>query len=519
LGRRPLILIIIDGWGIATPWGGNAIALAHTPHLNSYMKSAPYTTLSASGEAVGLPPRDPGNSEVGHLTIGAGKIIKQGLLMINQAIADRSFYKNPELLAALDWVKSKKTKLHLLGLVSAGGVHSHIDHLFALLELAHQKNVREVYIHMVTDGRDTSPYAAIINLNRLEKKITELGVGTIASVSGRYFAMDRDNRWARTQKAYEAATYGVGRVTPTAQAAIASAYQDSFTDEFIPPTVIGREGKQPITVGEDDAVIFFNFRADRMRQITKAFVLPDFPHFKRRQLSLYVVTMTEYERGLPVKVAFQAEHVEHPLAEVISAHNLTQLHVAETEKYAHVTYFINGQREPPFPGESRILIPSPKVATYDIVPEMAAAQITQTVSDNLKKRHYDFVVVNFANPDMVSHTGNLKATIRACEVVDQMIGRLAETAASIGGDVVITSDHGNAEQLISPQTGDPDTSHNDNPVPLIVLSAEPLWQRPLSQNGGLSDVAPTILAMMGLPRLPQMTGHPLFSRLEEQVSV
>lgn len=510
--------MILDGWGVAAPWGGNAIALARTPRMNEYTKLPTYTTLAASGEAVGLPPDEPGNSEVGHLTIGAGKVIKQNLPMINDAIANGTFGKNSELLGAVGWVKKHNSRLHLVGLVSSGGVHSHIDHLFALLDVLKENGVREVFIHMITDGRDTSPYAGIVYLNRLEQKLHEVGFGTIATVSGRYYAMDRDARWQRTQAAYETMTQGKGRTAPTAQAAIATAYQESFTDEFIPPTAIGIPGKS-VPIANDDAVLFFNFRPDRARQLTKAFVLPAFDGFKRERLNLYFVTMTEYEKDLPVRVAFRPEHVSHPFTEVVSASGFAQLHVAETEKYAHVTYFINGQREQPFPGESRVLIPSQKVATYDLAPEMAAPEITQTVIDNLNKDHYSLFIINFANGDMVGHTGNLKATMKACEIVDEMVGKVVTAAAARHAHVVITADHGNAEELLDPKTGDMDTSHNINPVPLVVLSADPAFQQPLRQTGGLADVAPTILSMMQLPTPPEMTGQSLFIRenAEERV--
>lgn len=515
----PLLLIILDGWGVAAPWGGNAIALAQTPNLSSYQQSAPYTTLAASGEAVGLPPDDPGNSEVGHLTIGAGKIIKQDLPLINESIANGRFFRNLEIIGATQWVKSKRSRLHLLGLISSGGVHSHIDHLFALLRFAKEQALKEVVIHMITDGRDTSPYAAIIHLNQLEQKIREYGLGTIATVTGRYFALDRDNRWQRTRAAYDVLTAGKGRTAPTPQAAIATAYQESYTDEFIPPTAIAPPGGKPLTIADGDAVIFFNFRPDRARQLTKAFVLPDFREFPRKKLDLFFVTMTEYEKNLPVHVAFRPEHAEHPLAEIISAHNLAQLHIAETEKYAHVTYFINGQREQPYQGEARILIPSKKVPTYDLAPEMSAPEIAETAVENIKKRHYHFFVINFANGDMVGHTGNLKATVRACEVVDMAVGKIVEAAAGINANIVITSDHGNAEELLNPKTGDVDTAHNTNPVPFILLSPDANFQKPLRGGGGLADVAPTILTIMGLPVPAEMTGSPLVAAVPQSAAV
>ena len=509
--KSPLLLIILDGWGVAAPWGGNAIALSRTPHLNAYTKSPASTTLNAAGEAVGLPPEEPGNSEVGHLTIGAGKIVKQDLPLINEAIEDGSFFTKPELMGAVESVKKYHSRLHLVGLTSSGGVHSHINHLYALLELVKRQGLSQAFIHMITDGRDTSPYAGIIYLNRLEQKIQEIGLGTIVTVTGRYYAMDRDARWQRTWATYEAMVQGKGRYAPTAQAAIATAYQESLTDEFIPPTVVTTPGRQPVTIGNNDAVIFFNFRSDRARQLTKAFTLDEFPGFSRDKLSLFFVSMTEYEKGLPVHVAFRPEHVEHPLAEVVSQNGLTQLHVAETEKYAHVTYFINGQREQPFPGEARILVPSPKVATYDLAPQMAARDVGETVTTNLKKGQYDLFIVNFANGDMVGHTGNLKETVTACEAVDQIVGQIVEAAANAHGHVVITADHGNAEQMLNPKTGDIDTSHTTNPVPFVILSADPAFAQPLRSGGGLSDVAPTILSMMGLPLPAEMTGTSLLT--------
>lgn len=504
----PTLLIILDGWGVSSPWGGNAIALANTPNMHSFMNSPAVTTLKAHGEAVGLPTQDPGNSEVGHLTIGAGKVILQDLPLISGKIADGTFATNPEFLAAMQAARAPGARLHLVGLVSPGGVHSHVDHLYALLSLAQKSGVKDVAIHMITDGRDTSPYAAVIFLNHLLIKLKEMGLGTIASIIGRYYAMDRDTRWNRTQSAYEAMVLGKGASAPTAQAAISTAYQQSYTDEFIPPTVIG---PSPIVVKPKDAVIFFNFRPDRMRQLVKAFVLPKFNGFSRTLMPLTVVTMTEYDKDLPVRVAFRQEHVEHPLGEVVSASKLTQFHIAETEKYAHVTYFFNGQRELPFPGEARVLIPSPRVPTYDQEPTMSAGLIAERVVSELKKGHYDFFVINFANADMVAHTGNLRATQIACETIDEELGKIVKAASEAHANIVITSDHGNAEELLSPKTGDIDTAHNANPVPLIILSAEIDWQQALRPGGGLADVAPTILTIMGLPIPTEMTGTPLFA--------
>jgi len=508
---KPLVLIILDGWGIAAPWGGNAIALAKTPHMNQYAKQPSFTVISASGEAVGLPAEEPGNSEVGHLTIGAGRIIKQDLPLINKSIADGTFFTNPQLLQAIDWVKKKKSTLHLLGLISTGGVHSHSDHLYALMTLAKKQGLSNVAIHMITDGRDTSPYAAIIFLNRLEQKIHEIGIGTIVSVCGRYYAMDRDRRWQRTQAAYEAYTLGKGRRAVTAQIAIAGAYQESFTDEFIPPTNITADGTTPTLVNDGDAVIFYNFRPDRARQLSKAFVDPEFRGFSRPQKDIHFVTMTEYEHGLPASVAFAPEHVQEPLAKVISDAGLTQLHVSETEKYAHVTYFLNGLEETPFPGEARQLVQSPKVATYDLAPAMAAKEIGDVVVKNLSKGQYDVVFINFANADMVGHTGNLKATIQACEVVDTTIGTVVEAVMRLQGSVIITADHGNAEQKLNPKTGDIDTAHTANPVPFAVVSADPVFQQPLRTGGGLADVAPTLLTILGLPIPASMTGSSLLA--------
>lgn len=510
---RPLVLVILDGWGVAPPWGGNAETLGKTPYMNLFAAKYPQTTLSASGEAVGLPAEEVGNSEVGHLTLGAGAVIHQDYTLITKSIADRSFFENPALTAACDEVIKQKSTLHLVGLLSEAVVHSHFDHLIALLELAAKRRVPKVAIHVITDGRDSSPYGSVVLVNRLTEQIERLRVNAkIVTVIGRFFAMDRDRRWNRIQGAYGAISNGQGRVAGNAAQAIAQAYREGLTDEFIPPTVITQNGRPVATVKPHDALILFNFRADRARELTRAFVLPHFDGFGRGNpiTPLFFVSMTNYEQGLPTHVAFYSEPVKRPLAEIVSRGKLTQLHIAETEKYAHVTYFLNGQREAPFPGEARILVPSPNVATYDQIPEMGAYEITEKTIAAIKDKRYDFYVVNFANPDMVGHTGNLKATVAAVEVVDKMLGRLSKEVLQLGGAMIITSDHGNAEELINPASGEMDTAHNNNPVPFIVVG-DRLPGRALRAQGTLSDVAPTVLSMLDLPQPPEMTGRNLFA--------
>jgi 2,3-bisphosphoglycerate-independent phosphoglycerate mutase len=515
---KPLVLIIIDGWGIGTAWGGNAIAIARTPNMDKYWRNYPHSTLISFGEAVGLPKGERGNSEVGHLSLGAGRVVHQDLPAISGTITNGSFFKNDALINVLSYAKQQKKNVHLMGLVSEGGVHSHIEHLFALLDLCHQQGVSNVFIHMFTDGRDSRPTDALLFLDRLQKKIRQVGIGRVISVSGRYFAMDRDKHWERVQKVYDALTQGYGIQSSTPEQAIAQAYRQGRSDEFIPPTVIHRADAPFEPIESGDVVISFNFRADRARQIAEALLDPHFAGFARKiQLdSLRFVSFVfhkENDRQLVIIRAFKPEEVEEPFAQIIAESALTQLHIAETEKYAHVTYFFNGGREDPFPGEDRIIIPSPSVSTYNLQPEMATVQITDVVLKDIRSvlpsRGHDVIIVNFAAPDMVGHTGDFNATVAACEAVDRAVGRITEAILSSGGVVAITADHGNAEEMVNRSTGLPDTEHIADPVPFILVSADSRFHIPLRQHGGLTDVAPTLLILLGLPIPQNMTGTSL----------
>nr|BBH94218.1 2,3-bisphosphoglycerate-independent phosphoglycerate mutase [Thermogemmatispora argillosa] len=519
IGRpRPFVLIVMDGWGFNPRKEGNAIALARTPHIDELERRWPHTLVKTSGEAVGLPPGQMGNSEVGHQNIGAGKRVLQDFTRISESIKDGSFYQNPALLKAIEHVRRNHSRLHICGLLGNGGVHAHEDHLEALLRLARQHEIEQVYIHAFTDGRDTSPTAGIEFMKRLEARAREIGgdrPARVATVSGRYYAMDRDNRWERTAKTYFAMTRGEGERASSAVAAIQQSYERDVTDEFIVPTVIMEEEHPLALVKEGDALIHYNFRPDRARQLTKAFVLEELPpqaagKFERgpRLRDLVFVMMTEYEAGLPAEVAFRADEVEMPLARVISEHGLRQFHTAETEKYAHVTYFINGRRETPFPGEDRLLVPSPKVPTYDLQPEMSAPGVTETAVERIRSGQYDLVIMNYANADMVGHTGVLEAAIKAVEAVDAGVGRVVEATLAVGGGLLITADHGNAEQMIYYDSGKPMTAHTTNPVPLYLVVPQ-LADARLRSDGILADIAPTILQIMGLPQPREMTGRSL----------
>ncbi len=508
---RPVLLVILDGWGVAAASQGNSITRARKPNLDAYFASFPNTVLEAAGEAVGLPPGEAGNSEVGHTNLGAGRIVYQDLPRINMAIADGSFLTNPVFLEAFAHARGVGSAVHLMGLVGSGGVHSSIEHLYALLWLAKKQNLEKVYLHLFTDGRDSPPYSSTQLFAELESKLDELGVGKIATISGRYFAMDRDQRWERTQKAYDAMVKGVGARAESALQAIEISYQRKITDEFIEPTVISSTG-EVTTIKDNDSVIFFNFRPDRARQLTKSFVLDQFQGFPReRKLeNLYFVSITLFEKGLPTHVAFPAPQIDYPLASVVSSKNLRQLHIGETEKYAHITYFFNAGLEAAYPGEDRIHIPSPRVATYDTKPEMSSNEITEQVSERLKVGQYDFYVINFASADMVAHTGSLDATIKAVEILDGCVGKVVGEAMALGGATVLVGDHGNAEQMINPSTGEPDTEHTANSVPFLAVAGSLKdFPNPKLQSGVLADVAPTILTLMGIVPPEVMTGRNL----------
>ncbi len=519
---RPAVLLIIDGFGVAPDSEGNAITHAETPRWKELIRAYPTMTLRASGEEVGLSWGEMGNSEVGHLAIGAGRVYYQLFPRINRDIATADFFKNPAFLRAVEHVKKNDSALHLIGLVSAGRVHAMDEHCHALLRLAKDQGITKVFVHAVLDGRDTIYNAGIDFITTLQEKMTELGVGKIASMSGRYFAMDRDNRWDRVEKAYNAMARGDGEKAADAIGALRASYAKEVYDEQFPPTVIEENGAPVATVKDGDAAIFFNFRPDRARELTKAFVLPDFGRFPRQKVNdLLFVTMAEYEAGLPVEVAYPAEKVANCLAKVISDNGLTQLHIAETEKYAHVTFFLNGTYENPFPGEDRVIIPSPQVASYDQAPAMSANEITDRVVREIQGGCHDFIVLNYANPDMVGHTGVLDATIEAVETVDACVGRVVDATLAAGGVAFITADHGNAEELKNLRTGDIDKEHATNPVPFVIVGKE-FEGKPsasgevpdgdlslLSPIGMLADVAPTILAVMNIPQPSEMTGASL----------
>lgn len=501
--KKPVLLMILDGWGIAPADKTNAAAMAKTPNLDSYFANYPHTTLEASGKAVGLPAGQIGNSEVGHLNIGAGRIIYQSLTRIDKAIEDGDLYKNKELSRVMDETKQAGKALHLLGLLSDGGVHSHIEHLLALICMAKVKGLTDVYVHAFLDGRDVGPKTALGYIHELEDGMAQIGVGKIATVSGRYYAMDRDKRWERVERAYKALVLGEGGKAASAAAGVEASYAAGVTDEFVEPfTVDGADGK--ITAG--DGVIFFNFRPDRAREITRALHDEDFPYFARPEGARPVnyVCMTQYDATITAPVAFPPEEIKDTLGEVLAQHGLHQLRIAETEKYAHVTFFFNGGVEAPNADEERILIPSPKVATYDLQPEMSAEEVTQALLAELDKDKFDAIILNFANPDMVGHTGVLSAAITAMEKVDDCVGRIVRKVLSLGGSVCITADHGNLEKMAE-SDGSPNTAHTTNPVPFILVSKE---QYKL-HNGILADIAPTLLQLLNIKQPAAMTGKTL----------
>jgi 2,3-bisphosphoglycerate-independent phosphoglycerate mutase len=506
---RPLVLVIIDGWGYRTEPFGNAIAAAKKPNWDALWQRWPHTTLAAAGGPVGLPDGQQGNSEVGHLNIGAGRVVYQDLTRINRAIEDGTFYTNPVITRAMKSAASGHV-LHLMGLVSPGGVHSSTQHLYALVEMAHSLDVPRVFVHAFTDGRDEPPTSAAGYIADLVERSRAIGSGRIASISGRYYAMDRDKRWERTERAYRTVVEATGPAAPDPVGFIRQSYDAGITDEFIVPTRIVPPGEDPpLPIADGDSVIFFNFRPDRARQLSHAILDETWDHFERRHRPrpAHFVTFTEYEKGLPAEVAFPDEPLPGVLAEVVSQAGWRQFHTAETEKYAHVTYFLNGGREAPFPGEDRVLVPSPKVATYDQQPEMSSQPVTDGLLDRLASGRYRFLVVNFANPDMVGHTGVFPATVKAVEVVDAMLGRIAGPVLSAGGILAITADHGNAELKIDRATGTPLTAHTTSPVPFILAGASGVHE--LAQSGKLGDVAPTLLPLVGLEASREMTGDDL----------
>ncbi|NMB41977.1 MAG: 2,3-bisphosphoglycerate-independent phosphoglycerate mutase [Firmicutes bacterium] len=508
--ERFLALIILDGWGLRESREGNAIALARTPFMDGLYKKFPFTRLMSSGEAVGLPENQMGNSEVGHLNLGAGRIVYQDMLRISKSIEGGDFFRNEVILDVLEKVKKNNSTLHLMGLLSDGGVHSHNTHLYALLELAKMEGLDNVSVHAILDGRDTPPKSAARYLKELEQKMGDLKMGRVASVAGRYYSMDRDRRWDRTEKAYRAYIYGEGKRAENSLAALEAAYLRKETDEFVTPTLILNEyGRPSSLINNGDGLIFFNFRADRARQISSALVDKNFHDFERGASPSfpYYVTFTEYDPFLKIPVVFPPEYLSGTLGEIISKAGFNQLRIAETEKYAHVTYFFNGGREEAFPGEDRILVPSPHVPTYDLKPEMSASEITDEVLEALRTEKYLLIVINYANADMVGHTGDLQAAVKAVEVVDRELGRVVSEILQRKGAAIVTADHGNAEKM-SDEDGSMHTAHTRNETPFILVSTKA--KHTLLPRGKLADVAPTILKLLSLPVSPEMSGSFLF---------
>ena len=514
---KPVVLAILDGWGIAHDSVGNAVTQAKTPNFDQYCKKYFCAALQSSGEAVGLPFGEMGNSEVGHLNIGAGKIVYQNFPRINKAITDESFFSNPIFIKACKNTLENKSSLHLMGLLSKGGVHASIDHIYALLELAKKEKVKKVYIHAFLDGRDMDYNSGLGLIKELQQKIDDIGIGEISTVMGRFWAMDRDNRWERIEKAYLTITEGKGRTSSDILKTVQESYDKKEYDEEMSPIIVKNSKGQ---VKDNDSVVFINFRPDRARQLTKAFVLPGFEKFNRKEYlqNLHFATMVQYDKLLPIDIAFPPEFVEEPLGKIISDNDLKQLHIAETEKYAHVTYFINGGVETKFTGEEDVLVNSPKVENYNQKPEMSAVEVKNTVLKKINEDIYDFIVINFANSDMVGHTGDIKAAIKGVETIDKCLGEISTAVLEKHGVVVITSDHGNAEELINPNSGEIIKEHSTNPVPILILGKN--FQNidsgegnvdlsVLTPSGVLADIAPTILKIMDIKKPDEMTGQSL----------
>lgn len=539
-GPKPMVLIMLDGWGIGPNNAGNAIVQANTPNMDKFWVAFPHTQITASGEAVGLPRGEDGNTETGHLNIGAGHIVYQDLPRINMSIADGGFYENRAFLSAVEHVKKHNSTLHLMGLIGAGGVHSNIEHLYALLNFCSQQGLTKVNIHGFTDGRDSPPTSGINYVQQIMDHCQKLGVGQIATLIGRYYAMDRDKRWDRIEKAYDALTIGEQAVCTTDPiAAMQDQYNNGVTDEFIEPISICNSDGSHRVVQENDAAIFFNYRIDRPRELTRAFVMPDFesgikneafdPYnekyantniqenegkietFQRKRTinNLYFVTMTRYEDGLPADVAFPPQNIKNPLCKVFATNGLKQLRITETEKERFVTYYMNGQEDIMYPGEDRVIIPSKGVKSYDEAPEMSAYEIADEMIKRIEEGKYDVIISNICNGDMVGHTGNLQAAIRACEVVDEVIGKIANAIMAKGGVLMITADHGNVEEMINNETGAVDTEHSAYPVPLMIIGKQFINKPMMLPTGILADVAPTMLKIMGIPKPSSMTGREL----------
>ncbi|ADL50493.1 2,3-bisphosphoglycerate-independent phosphoglycerate mutase [Clostridium cellulovorans] len=508
MAKKPTMLMIWDGFGITDKVDGNAVAAANKPNFDKYWGNYPHTTLGASGMAVGLPEGQMGNSEVGHLNIGAGRVVYQSLTKVTKSILDKDFFEKEALVQAVNNAKANGGALHLMGLLSPGGVHSHTEHVKGLVDLAKVHGLEKLYIHAFTDGRDVPPSSAKEYVEELESYMNEQGVGKFATVSGRYYAMDRDNRWERVQLAYDAMVNAKGEFSKSALEAIDKSYHDNKTDEFILPTVIIDEENKPVAkINKNDSVVFFNFRPDRAREMTKALTQPGFDGFEREDLNLFFVTMTEYDSTFTgLRVVFGPEEIKNTLGEVVAANGLNQLRIAETEKYAHVTFFFNGGVEEPNPNEDRALIPSPKVATYDLQPQMSAPELTEQLLAKLDEDKYDMIILNFANPDMVGHTGIFEAAKAAVEAVDACAGKIVDKVLEKDGAVFITADHGNAETMIDYSNGKPFTAHTTEPVPFVFIANN---AKALRDGGSLADIAPTMLEVMGVAQPADMTGKSL----------
>lgn len=502
---KPVLLMILDGFGLYKDYPGNAISLAKTENLDKLYETCPHTEIYASEKWVGLPMGQMGNSEVGHLNIGAGRVVFQDLTRIGNEIDNGNFYHNQMFLKAVENAKKNNSSLHLMGLVSKGGVHSHFKHLLALIDLAKKEGLKKVYIHVITDGRDVSPDASLEDVKELEDYLKKVGVGKIADISGRYYAMDRDKRWERIKKYFDLVTEKYDNSNPNALDAIKSSYDNGVTDEFIKPVEIDCEGK----IKDGDSLIFFNFRPDRARQIVRALVDENFDGFPRKEKNIFLVTMTQYDDTIPhTNVAYPENRPTNTLGEILEKNHLRQLRIAETEKYAHVTFFFNGGREVMFKGEDRILVQSPKVATYDLKPEMSAPEITENLIEKLRENIYDCIILNFANPDMVGHTGVIPAAIKAVETVDNCIGKILKEIKKLGGALLITADHGNCDMMLT-KDNKPITSHTTNKVPFILYGVEDVKLR---SEGALCDIAPTILELLNIKQPKEMTGKSLIEK-------
>ena len=510
MSRKPVVLMVLDGYGLNDKKEGNAIAMADTPVMDKLMAECPFQKGNASGLSVGLPDGQMGNSEVGHMNIGAGRIIYQDLTRITKSIEDGDFFENKVLLNAVENAKKNDSGIHFWGLLSDGGVHSHNTHLYALLELAKRNGLEKVYVHCFLDGRDTPPASGKDYVAELQKKMDEIGVGQIASVHGRYYAMDRDNNWDRVEKAYNALVAGEGKKATDAVQAVADSYAEDVTDEFVVPTVIEKDGKPVGLVQENDSVVFFNFRPDRAREITRAFCDKEFDHFNRVNgfMKLTYVCFKDYDETIENKqVAFEKENIVNTFGEFLAANGKTQLRLAETEKYAHVTFFFNGGVEEPNKDEDRSLVKSPAVATYDLQPEMSAPEVGERLTAAITSDKYDVIVINFANSDMVGHTGVIPAAVKAVERIDQCVGAAVEAVKEVGGVLFICADHGNAEKMIDYETGEPHTAHTTNPVPFILVNYDDAYT--LREGGCLADIAPTLIEIMGMEQPKEMTGKSL----------